>query len=632
LLQLLLREFPAGSNASIAIIVTSHDRDVFTHLDAASERHVEDVEYPTVEEQIQILVNGIGLGRSTAAQIVERVGAATHAQGGLFWLLQVVGNLARSGTFVKSAEGFELPGGHWPEDVFIPDELRDVLTEHLRRFPQYRIILACAACACEGREFSASVVTEALGMPQLELLVQLDRIDRETSIVYDVRERDDAFAFQSSFMLDVVRDELRVMEHGPASPEVPQIIRGYHARLAAVLEKSLQTNSNKLYRVANHYYAAGASCADKAMHYCLEAANAACAMLNFHTAERYLQRAEECAHVLGRTKTIETQRLFIECVKTHVTGTFREQAEYAKRGVQYLEKHPDAPIRLRLVIAQIHYDAGKSSGDRSWFDKSLHIGEQMIAGAKSPYEEAIGRHFVGISLPRERHAERVQQLRKAMQLVESSATKKHPDAELLGRIVGSLAEQLSRGTTMERDEARELFTRRLKLNERHKIGDPQGVAMTHGGLGRLAYFYERKDIPAARYHFQKDLDISEAIGDLQGQIQMHSLLGGCALEENDVNSAVNHYQRSWELSPDAVSRFFAGAGLLNCYARHERVNQVRQIARELLDVAREQGIPHPCRDDVVDAINVCAERAVCTEIEQLLKIVADKTTSESTAG
>ena len=70
--------------------------------------------------------------------------------------------------------------------------------------------------------------------------------------------------------------------------------------MGTVLENSLEANSNEIYAVANHFYSAGAAFADRGMEYCLQAARASCAVLDFDVAERYLQRAEECARVIGR--------------------------------------------------------------------------------------------------------------------------------------------------------------------------------------------------------------------------------------------------------------------------------------------------------------------------------------------
>ena len=628
LLQHLVREFPPGGPENIAIIVASHSRGVFDELGFNASDQAE-LSFPTSGHQVRILTHGVGLAPTTAEQIVARLGPSTVEQGGLFWLLQVVANLARAGAFVSTDEGIALCDGKWPEDVFIPDEMRDVLAEQLRRFPEYRTVIECAACACDAREFCASVVADALGKPRLELLTELDRIDRETSILYDVRQRDDAFAFQSSFMLDVVRNELRIVELGPASAEAPQIVREYHARLGTVLEKSLEANSNRIYAVANHFYSAGAAFADRGVKYCLQAARASSAVLDFDVAERYLQRAEECARVIGKAATVEAERLDVECRKAHVTGHLDDHTRVANAGAAYLDEHPDCSTRLLLSIAQVHYDAGRSSGDRWWFERSLQIGQRIIDEAKSARDEAIGRHFVGISLPRGQHDERKRQLREALRLMEEKQGDVE-DLELLGRIMGSLAEQLSRGNAEERQDARELFERRLRLNETHQIGDARGQAMTHGGLGRLAFFHEPKDIATAAFHFQKDLDISEAIGDQQGLIQMHSLLGACAIEDDEMEKALEHYQRSWDLSRAPISRFFAGIGLLTCHCRTRQCVQFDEVIRQLLDLARD-GVPDVCAEDLVAALTSCPSDLFSAEAEQLLEIAQAETALETAA-
>jgi len=202
--------------------------------------------------------------------------------------------------------------------------------------------------------------------------------------------------------------------------------------------------------------------------------------------------------------------------------------------------------------------------------------------------------------------------------------------ELLGRIMGSLAEEFSRGNAQERQEAKDLFERRLRLNDVHKIGDARGQAMTHGGLGRLAFFYEPKDIATAALHFQKDLEISEAIGDQQGQIQMHSLLGACALENDEVEKALEHYQRSWDLSRAPISRFFAGIGLLSCHSRKMQGEQFDEVIRQLLELARD-GVPDACAEDLVTVLTSSPSDLCSEEAEQLLKIAKADTALETTA-
>lgn len=602
LLKHLIGEFPPGGPDAIALIVAGHDRATLIDLGFEAGSRAE-IELPTSDHQMQILTGGVGLSPSAAQLITERVGASTVAQGGLVFLLQIVANLARAGVFVRTADGMALRDGRWPDDVLVPDELRDVLVEQLDRFPQYRMIIECAACASDAREFSAGVVAEVLARPRLELLADLDRIDRETSLIRDVRQRDDVFAFQSSIMLDAIRDELKISERGPASSDVPQIVREYHGRLGACLEKSLEANSNKLYAVANHYYAAGAALAERGTKYSLEAARASCAVLDFNAAENYLSRADECAVVAGQADLVAAERLEIECRRAHLTGQYQDHVEAANKGAEYLAETPDCSTRLLLAIAQVQYDAAKSGDDGRWLTRALDIGHRVIQRATSSRDEAAGRHFVGISLPIEQRDERQRQLRLALSLAEDNPTEP-PDYELLGKVMGSLAETLSRGNAAERAEAKALFQRRLAISDTHQVGDPRGQAMTHGGLGRLAFYYQPKDIAAAAFHFRKDLEISEAIGDQQGQIQMHSLLGACGLEEDDVEKALFHYHRSWEMSRHATNQLFAGAGLLACYGRTMQEEAFDQLTCRLLELARD-GVPEMCAEELVAALTSC---------------------------
>ena len=116
--------------------------------------------------------------------------------------------------------------------------------------------------------------------PWLDLLVVLDEIERTTGIIHDVRDRDDIYAFHSSFLLEVIRGHLGVLGHGPGKSDVPQIVREYHARLGVVLENAA-TPAGNLFEVANHFYAAGPRHAAKGVEYCLRAARSAAAAYGF---------------------------------------------------------------------------------------------------------------------------------------------------------------------------------------------------------------------------------------------------------------------------------------------------------------------------------------------------------------
>ena len=83
---------------------------------------------------------------------------------------------------------------------------------------QYHAVLACAACGCDGREFRVSVLADALSRTCLDLLIVLDEIERTTGMVHDVRDRDDVYAFHSSFLLEVIRGQLGIAGQARAMP------------------------------------------------------------------------------------------------------------------------------------------------------------------------------------------------------------------------------------------------------------------------------------------------------------------------------------------------------------------------------------------------------------------------------
>ncbi|MCA9121840.1 MAG: AAA family ATPase [Planctomycetaceae bacterium] len=618
LLKHLISRFPSSGNVPIAILVASHEATVFDELGLGLAQRLQ-IENPTAEEQVQILTGGIGLTTKTAKEVVDRIGDSTIEQGGLFWLLQVVSSLARSGAFIASDQGAMLKDDEWPEDTAVPTEMREVLVEQLRSHPHYRTIIQCAACACNGREFPSSLVAQALDKPKLEVLIDLDRIDQETSILYDVKHRDDIFAFQSSFMLDVVRQELQI-DRNHRSKELPQIVREHHARLGTILEATYTQNSPNVYQIANHFSAAGSQYAERGLKYSLEAVETACSILDFSTASYYLQSADECAKLLGKPDAVAAERLYVNCLKAHVTGQFEDHRQAADAGARFLAKSPNCSTRLLLAIAQVHYDAGKSSGQSQWFDRSLEIGYRLIDESRSPQDQASGRHFVGISLPPERADERKSQLRQALEIMES-VPEDRSSLELLGRILGALATELSHGSQDDQREARALLRRRLSLIDTHKIGDLRGQAMTHGGLGRLAFFGEPQDLATAKFHFEKDLELSDAINDQQGQIQMHSLLGACALREDDVTSALKHYDRSWGLAQSAISRVFAGAGLLNCYVRQGRQEEYADTVVALLSIANSESVPKVCAPELLASLAATPAEWISTESEALREIV-----------
>jgi hypothetical protein len=526
-----------------------------------------------VEQQAQILVHGVGLHPTVASDVLKRTGEAREADGGLLWPLQVVARLARSDALVRTENGFAWAGGAWPADFAIPAHMQAAMQKQWDGAAQYHTVLACAACGCDGLEFRVSVIADALNRTRLDLLMVLNEIERTTGMVHDVRNRDDIYAFYSSFLLDVIRGKLGVTGMGARKGDIPQIVREYHARLAMALEPALKTSPSKLYEIANHFYTAGARYATKAAEYCLEAASDSATSHDFRRARNYLEMAEACGALPAAGPLAEAASQGEQRVRT------------AAAGLAYLKEHRGAPARLALAVARLCYDVGHRSHEPRWCEDAARLCRQIVAHPASLQEEAEARHIMAVSLPKERRAERIAELRKAYGLLEHAADEDQEAVYWFAQIVNSLAKELSKGTVDERSEAKRLFECRLQLDAQRQLGDLRGTAMANAGLGRLA--------------------ISEAIGDIIAEVKMHSLLGACALEKDDLQQALAHYQRSWELAGDLIDRCFAAVGLLRCYQRQNRPDQFEAMARQLLGLLEREKIPFDCQGPLQAVFTTC---------------------------
>jgi tetratricopeptide (TPR) repeat protein len=270
--------------------------------------------------------------------------------------------------------------------------------------------------------------------------------------------------------------------------------------------------------------------------------------------------------------------------------------------VDYLRQHPDAPVDLVFAVAHLCYEVGHRGHDPQWCNEAIRLCQPILAQPASPLEEAQARHLVALSQPTDRRAERIAELRTAYALVEHPAAADQETWRCLAQVVNSLAKELAKGAAEEQSEARRLFEYRLRLDEEQHLNDLRGVAVAVAGLGRLELYNEPTDIAGAEARFLRNLEISEAIGDLVGQVKMHSLLGACAWETGRTSEAEEHYRKSLDLAADQVDECFAAVGLMRCCLKQDRRDQFEVTAKRLLDLARRVPMPPECEAQLQSAL------------------------------
>lgn len=607
LLEYLLHEFPAGGDVGIAILVASRNP-----LDVFSAGETIPLAELTPDEIEAVLVEGLNFDPSNAWQLADSV---QGQEGNLHWLFQMIIHMASTGALSLTDDGFAWDDStqlsdHLPDDLLT--SVHDALVEH----PEFRQGLECAACI--GPEFTLSVLSDALGMPRLQCVHLLDRIESQTGLIRDL-QHDERFAFRSSFMLEAVRSLLGVNAHGPSKPS-PQRIREYHTQVAASLESRLHHLQKGVFRLATHRYAAGLRHADTAMQDSLNAARTASAQYQHSLARQFVEMARECATVaVGGDEELERELLLIECHEAHIEGTRR--VETAAKSLDWLAAHEDSGFDVYVSVAQACYDAGIDTREQAHFANCVAVAEEIVSRFEAPLEKAEGHHFQGIALPVSEVEDRRRHLTTALELTESESSSIEA-LRLKSRVCNSLGEQLSYGTELDRLQAREMFETSIDLKSRPAIRDTEGLGFAHGGLGRLSFFAAEPDYDAARKHFAQDLNCSERIGSRTGQTKMHSLLGACDLKQNqDYESAQNHYRTALALAEDPVDRYFALGGLLECSGALESGDNMTRYGTTLLnlldhclaelpedvrDNSPVAAVPRMCQPAVKAGLDACA--------------------------
>lgn len=591
LLEFLVEELNEDPDCGVGILIAG--REAADVTDKGEISHLVPITPMSRDEMQVVLHKGLMLHEETAETLLASIGGESR---NLFWLFQIVVHLAQQDIFVWRNGGFGLREGIEPLGHYLPDDYRQSLETLLNKHPDFVPILTCAACI--GLEFHVDRLAKGVDIPRLLLLQKLHQIEAETGIIRDLMNKDDVFAFQSSFMLEMLRRILDVRAEGPQSPVAPQIIREFHYRLGTASEKAAEDSNSLIYAVASHYYAAGATHGAQGMSTCMTAARAASDQFQHETARRFLEMAVECAESAGlRDRDFERERLLLECRAAHVEGKGR--VEIAQRCLDYLQEYSDASFRVYQAAAQACYDAALDTRDQSYFQETVRLAEEMLERFDEPFHQAEARHFWGIALPPTEATDRRLHLRFAMALVDGE-TSVDEDGDvsfdamrLKSKVANSLAEQLSRGSDEDKAEAKRLFELSIEIDSREETWSAEGLAYSHGGLGRLYYFAEEPDLEKARHHFAEDLKYSIKTGSRVGQTKMNSLMAACDLKLADrdggtdhLESALHCYRQARRFSDSPFDSYFALAGILECLGRLDRLDEADEFGNELAQLAR----------------------------------------------
>ena len=601
LVRHLHRHFEPSGPAPLTILLVAREPADLQKLDLAVS--LVTVAPPLREQQIAMLEGVLGFEPQSARAIVKSLGAVSEEPGGVFWLSRTLGQLLDEDAVVPSEHGFALrPEFLKPGKLPLPGKLREALADRLRQSSDDLLVVQCAALL--GHVFRVSVLAASLRKDRLELLQVLHRLEHESRLFEDVIERDDEYAFSSLFMYQVVRELLKLDGDEGTVGRPRKIVMELYAHIARALESAESLSASDVFELADRYCQAGSLYAAKAMDYALRASRVARSQFGYQAARRYLAMAATAGETAGKSFDEERESLIIDCDEAHVTG--RNRLPVAERGWQYVASRHDADKETALLIARTCYDAGRDSGSGEWFEHAAGLAKGVLDSAASEIERAEAGHLLGISLPVAQRVERTAHLRRALETVECAPTSRGT-LLLKARLLGSLAEQLSYGTSGEREEAKALFERGLDLRVAGGLGDLPGQARAQGGLGRLAFFGDPPNHDAARRHFLADLAIAEQLDDAAGQSIAHSFLGKCELAANELARALAHFAAAKEHAQSTKDTLFALAGMLECSLLLGHNDEADRTGEELARLAGKAAIPPDCAEEIVRVLKAATQ-------------------------
>jgi tetratricopeptide (TPR) repeat protein len=510
----------------------------------------------TYKERMDLLTIDLGIERESAGFILQWTGNQDHGKGGLFWMYKILEQLARNDHLHESVQGLRLNDAILRSQTLpVPEDYIQTIRKEIEQLQDYKKYLAMAACM--GLEFEVTILASALGVERLVCLEALQEIENKTSLVIDRPDKDDIFAFTSSFALESLRKELELSHEGPKG-SVKQIVREYHARLAAMLE--MYKPSGNTLRIARHYYAAGKIYAEKALSFLIPAASKCTDLFRFDEAQKFLDMAREEFAFIEESQRFDLDILLVECRISALEGT--GYAEVAKKCNHYLDKNPEISVRCLLVFAQVQYYAQD-------FKRTGELCKMAIEKTDDPLVLAEAYHLLGLSIDfKQKAAERMEILQKAMDYVTSVEEQSADVLRTLSAIHNSLGEEYSKNAYDDislKEKARNHFQSSIELKLRKDINDKPGLARSYGGLGRLEMTIPPQNIEKALEYFREDLRMAQETGDKMGSIIMYSSIGNCYLLLNDNEKARTAYEKSLALSERPSDKVFALVGLLKVY-------------------------------------------------------------------
>lgn len=606
LLSFLINKLQKEQRRKIYFIFCAREERDFEFLPFQSSANVKLVELAALSkaDRIRFLIENFGMDNVVASFIIDQISEGENNFGDMHLLLRIFEYLARNNYLERNADTRLFT---WKEEyknidkLPIPDDYRNSLRIQISDFPQYRKVLYGAACI--GKVFNVSLLANCIDMSKLMCLEILHEIEETTGFVLDGIAEDDYFSFKSTFLLEVLREEMKINSN---TPELRQIIKEYHKNIATNLEKLLNENPAFIYDVARHFSLSGISNSEKAIKYSLMAARASLNIYQTDNAKRFFELAKDLAKLSNKTFLFELDFMLFECELSHMTYNQNDKSEFALKCKNYVKHAKDISSEQKLIICRTYYEG-------QYYEDCRELSDEIINETSKIEVAAEAFQFKGLSF--KSFDERHKNLQKGYNLLIKEFIQKDIPAEnfeiefesivaqrtssefdlhklkLFARIANSIADNLALNLTSldNLNEIEKLYSQSLAIKKLEDINDKKGQAITAGSLGRLylkSYEMDSSDkyLELAINNFSEDLKISREIGDEFGETIMLNYLGECEFLLKNYDSSVEYFKYSEALSKDSLNLLFINKGYFQANLMITNMSEVKRSWFEIKDI------------------------------------------------